>query len=370
MENFTESTQAVNDELACSGCGAMLKFKPGTHTLVCAYCGASNEIPGANETAEIVENSLEDFLAQHVEREAHTEAIVVKCDSCGATCTLAPNTVSDQCPFCASALVVKGGTVSSVHKPQYLLPFNIDQKAALANFKRWLKALWFAPSDLKQYADRVDRMAGIYLPFWTFDCQTDTWYTGQRGEDYIDTETYTTMENGKSVTRTRQVTRTHWYSASGRVANDFDDILIEATQSLPKDKLRALEPWDLKNLTAYHDQYLSGFRTEIYTVDIRNGYTEAKTRMQPAIHNTICNDIGGDRQLIHTQKTTYKSPSFKHILLPVWLSAYRYNDKVYQIFINARTGEVQGDRPYSVLKITLAVVLGLLVIAAIYFLTQ
>lgn len=370
MSDFSEATKAINEELACSGCGAILKFKPGTHHLVCEYCGAENEIAKPEVTGEIREIGLDDWLEKNFKAEEKLEVAVVKCESCGATSTLDPNISSDKCPFCAANLVVKSGTTASIHKPQYVLPFGIDDKKATQNFKAWLKALWFAPNDLKHYADRADRLAGMYLPFWTFDCKTDSTYTGQRGEDYTVSESYTVNENGRNVSKTRQVTKTRWYAASGRVSNSFDDILIEATRSLRKDKLRALEPWDLKNLVSYNDKYLSGFRTETYSVDVKNGYHEAKQVMEPAIHSTIRRDIGGDRQMIQYVNTTYQNPTFKHILLPVWLSAYRYNNKVFQFIVNARSGEVQGERPYSAVKITFAVIALIVVALVIYALSN
>jgi LSD1 subclass zinc finger protein len=369
MAEFTEATQAVSQELACSGCGAILKFKPGTHHLVCEYCGAQNEIVSPVAENPLRENSLEDFLAKHAETEEKLEVTVVKCNSCGATSTLDPKISSDKCPFCASTLVVKGGTTAKIHKPQCVLPFGIDDKKAAQNFTAWLKGLWFAPSELKHYGDRADKLNGMYLPYWTFDCNTSSSYTGQRGEDYITTESYTAHENGKAVTRTRTVTKTRWYSASGSVNNSFDDILIEATTSLPKNKLRALEPWDVKNMVSYNDQYLSGFRTETYSVDLKSGYTEARQRMDPVIRQAICRDIGGDRQMIHYVNTTYRNPTFKHVLMPVYISAYRYNNKVYQFLVNARSGEVQGQRPYSAGKIAMAVMAGIIVLMIIFFLS-
>jgi hypothetical protein len=101
-------------------------------------------------------------------------------------------------------------------------------------------------------------------------------------------------------------------------------------------------------------------------VDVKGGYGQAKHRMEPIIHSTITRDIGGDQQMIHFVKTTYHKPTFKHILLPVWLSAYRYNNKVFQFIINARTGEVQGERPYSAGKITLAVIAGIILAIILY----
>lgn len=370
MSDFIEATKAINLELACTSCGALLKFKPGTKNLSCEYCGAENEITQPEFSGEIKEIKLDDFLANHFAQEEQHEVASVKCDSCHAISSFDPKTSSDKCPFCASPLVIKSGTTSSTHKPQYLLPFGIDERKASEHFSKWLKALWFAPNHLKHYADRAGKLAGMYLPFWTFDCSTDTNYTGQRGEDYTVSESYNTVENGKSVTRTRQVTKTRWYAASGNVSNTFDDILIEASTTLRKDKLRALEPWDTKNLVAYNDKYLSGFRTETYQVDVKSGYALAKERMEPIIEASIRRDIGGDRQMIHFTNSTYHNPTFKHILLPVWISAYRFNNKPYQFLINARTGEVQGERPYSTLKIVFAVLGVLVLIGAIYYLVK
>jgi DNA-directed RNA polymerase subunit RPC12/RpoP len=366
MSTFVEETKAINLELACQNCGAVLKFKPGTRHLACEYCGAQNEIAPPEFSDDIEEKSLDEFLASNFDTEEKMEVTTVKCDGCHAISTFDPKTSSDKCPFCASPLVVKGGTTSSIHKPQYVLPFGIELSKAQQNFKQWIKSLWFAPSDLMQYAE-AEKLNGIYLPFWTFDCATATSYTGQRGEHYHVSESYDTIENGKSVTRTRQVQKTRWYSTSGNVDNVFDDILIEASTTLNKQKLRALEPWDVKNLVPFNDKYLSGFRTETCQVDVKTSYQQAKERIEPAIENSIRQDIGGDAQMIHYTNSTYSNPTFKHILLPVWLSAYRYDNKVYQFLINARTGEVQGQRPYSVAKIVFAV-LGAIVFAVVMYL--
>ena len=259
--------------------------------------------------------------------------------------------------------MLKNGSSSTLFKPQYVLPFGIDDKKAIENFRGWLKSLWFAPSELANYVDRADRLNGMYLPYWTFDCTTESSYSGQRGEDYSHTETYT---NSKGESDTRTVTRTNWYSVSGHVKDVFDDLLIEASGSLPKKILRALEPWDLPNLVTYNDKYLSGFRTENFQVDLPAAYKEGKVRMQQVIATTIRRDIGGDRQTISSVSTQYNSPTFKYILLPVWISAYRYNNKLYQFIINARTGEVQGERPYSALKIALAVIGGIILAIVLY----
>jgi hypothetical protein len=246
-------------------------------------------------------------------------------------------------------------------KPEALLPFKITQKEAFESFRRWIKGLWFAPGKLKQYAQSENKLAGVYIPYWTYDSATTTDYHGARGDYYYTTETYTATVNGRSVPRTRQVRHTRWSPAGGTVRNRFDDILIPASKSLPVKHIDRLEPWDLANLVPYADEYLSGFRAESYQISLPESFEAAKKVMSAAIQSTIRQDIGGDEQQIHSTQTRYEGITFKHILLPVWLSTYRFREKAYRILINARTGEVQGDRPFSAFKIAGAVIIVLAV---------
>jgi hypothetical protein len=203
------------------------------------------------------------------------------------------------------------------------------------------------------------------VPYWTYDANTISAYSGERGEDYHVTESYTTRENGKTVTRTRQVKKTRWHRVSGTVTNAFDDVLVLASRSLPAACTTRLEPWDLENLAPFQPEYLAGFRTESYQVGLEEGMEQAKTIMDAAIRTAICRDIGGDHQRVHDVDTQYNDLTFKHVLLPLWLSVYRYGEKPYRFVVNARTGEVQGERPWSWVKITLAVLGALAVIGGV-----
>jgi hypothetical protein len=209
----------------------------------------------------------------------------------------------------------------------------------------------------------------MYIPYWTYDSRVTTEYQGQRGEDYYETEQYEDEDsNGNTVVRTRQVTRTRWYPASGVVGNVFDDVLVLAGRSLPAEIIASLEPWDLKNLVPYSDEYMSGFQAEAYQVDLGMGFDKAKAIMDGAVRRSIERDIGGNHQQISAARSQYDDISFKHILLPMWISAYRYRDKTFRFIVNARTGQVQGERPWSVFKIalaTIALLFALLIIAII-----
>ncbi len=351
----------------CSNCGAELRFAPGAEALQCPYCGVVNEIEAIEAAVE--ELDFQAALARLRAGEETYEVVTVKCKNCGAETTFDPNITSDDCAFCGTPHVLEKGSTRLI-KPQALLPFRIEQRDAMERFLGWIKGLWFAPNDLKEYARQEGKLAGMYLPHWTYDAETSTRYHGQRGEYYYVTETYTTTENGKPVTRTRQVQKTRWYPASGTVHNTFDDVLVVASDSLPRSYVTKLEPWDLDAVVVYQEAYLSGFRTESYTVDLESGFGLATKRMEPTIDATIRRDIGGDTQRILSKDTRYYDVTFKHLLLPLWISAYRYSGKVYRFMVNARTGAVSGERPWSWIKIALAVIAALLVIAVIVFFAQ
>jgi len=354
MKNELDTLHAIEGELKCSGCAAVLKFAPGTKSLKCQYCDVVTKIIIAKTAIE--EINLEEFLAHQSSNEEKKVIITVKCNGCNAAVTLKPNVTSDSCPFCGVSLVVKNGTSCSILKPKSILPFKIKQTEAQASFRKWIKGLWFAPNALTKYAKSESYLNGMYIPYWTYDSVTSSVYSGQRGINYTETESYTANENGNNVRKTRTVTKIRWHSVSGDVARNFDDVLVVASKSLPEEYAQELEPWDLKDLVPFDEKYLSGFRTECYQVDVAHALPKAKSIMEVTIRKDVCRDIGGDHQRISSLDVTHSNMTFKHVLLPVWISTYRFRKNPYRFLINGRTGEVQGERPYSWIKIALLVI--------------
>ena len=348
----------------CSSCGADLLFEPKDGFLTCPYCGHKEAISESSEQVE--EQSFEQHLQIRPEQMAKLAAgaLEVQCQSCGAKSIFMPPDVAGRCEFCGVQIVAQPKSADPILTPGGVLPFAVTQQQATSELRHWLSSLWFAPSGLKYFA-QPDAIHGVYLPFWTYDTDTTTQYEGHRGEYYYVTESYTERDaQGREVQRTRQVRHTRWYPASGTVMGSFDDVLIPATLSLSRDRLTSLEPWDLEALRSYDPAFLSGFKAQRYQVDLAGGFEGAKEVIAPAIEEKIRNDIGGDEQMIESVATNYSDVTFKHLLLPVYAGAYRYNGKPYQIMVNGRTGEIQGERPYSFWKIAL-LVLSILVLILI-----
>lgn len=312
-------------------------------------------VPTSAEQVE--ERSFEQYLQIRPEQleQLAANALEVQCQSCGAMVTFTPPEVARQCDFCGVQIVAQAKSADPMLAPEGVLPFRLTQQQANAGLRQWLQSRWFAPNALKSFA-QPDSIHGIYLPFWTYDTNTTTYYTGERGEHYYVTETYyETDAQGRQVARNRQVRHTRWHSVSGTVTRWFDDVLVPATASLAQNRLQALEPWDLAELRPYDPAFLSGFKAQRYQVDLAQGFERVKQVAAGVIQSDVRQDIGGDEQRIHNVATDYSGITFKHLLLPVYAGAYSFNRRVYQIIVNGRTGEIQGDRPYSFWKIALFV---------------
>lgn len=356
----------------CEQCGADLRFAPGQTSLVCDHCGHKQEIPAAaprRKEKALGEISLRAGLDNDLPGSATEEVRSTSCPNCGAVVEFQGANHASECPFCATPVVVDTGSHRRI-KPQALVPFELTEDQARDALTKWLGSLWFAPNGLLEYTRKGRAMAGIYVPFWTFDAETASRYTGQRGEHYYETRTVTVNVNGRSEQREERVQKTRWYPASGSVSRDFDDMVVMASSSLPERLGNELTPWDLGKLEPYSPDFLAGFQAEGYTVPLADGHGKARARMEYIIEGDVRRDIGGDEQRITNIDTRYSNETFKHVLLPVWTAAYKYSGKSYQFLVNGQTGEVQGERPYSWWKIGFTVLAVVAVAAAIAFVSD
>jgi Zn finger protein HypA/HybF involved in hydrogenase expression len=350
--------QTSQTQYPCSNCGANVVFAPGTTVLKCPYCGA--ETPLAPTGRQIREHSYAEFAGLPRKPIATLAPHVFTCQGCGAVTE--SDKISDHCQFCGASVVADVSSGDQV-MPEGVLPFGVDRGALREALRHWASSRWFAPNGLKKVTE-AESSHSTYLPHWTYDARTMSRYRGQRGEHYWETETYT--EDGQ--TKTRQVQKTRWYSASGAVSRDFDDLVVIGTTRVTPKHLDKLEPWPLPEAQAYRPEFLAGHETLRYDVEPEAGLVTAKSRMAPIIEQDCRQDIGGDEQRVDAVETQYGDVAFKLMLLPVWIACYLHAGKTYNILVNGRTAEVAGERPYSAAKITAAIVAAVLLITAIVLL--
>jgi predicted RNA-binding Zn-ribbon protein involved in translation (DUF1610 family) len=345
----------------CESCGADLTFNIGVQSLKCPYCGFEKNIETDPES-EITEQDFGAMLHRIAERRSADVAdeqgfSEVQCLSCAATVRFTGTLTSSECAYCGVPLQLDNVHDAPNRVPvDGVLPFLIKRDLAHTNLGEWVRSRWFAPNDFKKRGVQ-GRFSGVYLPYWTFDTLTANRYSGMRGQHY-----WVTVGSGKNR---RRVRRTRWYPASGAFQRFFDDVLVVAAKGLPEKRILDLEPWPLKKCIPFNQQVLAGFLAQTYDVPLDKGFVGAKLRIDQAIEAEVRRRIGGDVQRIHSIQTQHDAITYKHLLLPVWMLGYKYREKPYQVVVNAGTGEVQGDRPYSWIKITLAVLAGAAAIAGI-----
>ena len=356
---MTEGAGQTEDEgkgrvFPCPSCGADLVFHIGQQAMKCPYCGHEEAIVLADDV-EVVERDLDEMLQNlknhHDQgRDSYEGMQELRCGSCGGTVVFQETLTSTRCPYCASPIQIDRAEQAKRRiNVDGVLPFQVNHDRAATNLANWVKQRWFAPNDFLSQGIRAE-FNGVYMPFWTFDAMTFTRYAGERGENYT-----TTVGFGKNR---RTVTRTRWYPASGSFQRFFDDVLINATKGLNGDLVRELEPWPLAKCDPYNQQMLAGFLARTYELELPQGFEQARSRIHSSLEANVRQRIGGDKQRISKMDVRHSAVTFKHLLLPVWMMAYRYHDKPYRVYINATTGEVQGERPYSWVKILIAVICG------------
>jgi len=350
---------------ACPGCNAQMYFNPKLQELECTHCGT--HVPIEKSSGNIKENSLQPQLNGAEDASAAVEQMVYKCGRCGAQAVLTTDTATYTCSYCNFEMVNPVAYKTRVIQPAGIVPFQVDKQQSDDIFKTWLgKGIW-APRDLKKFA-KEDGLHGVYLPFWTFDSQTHSDWTGYGGRYYYITEEYT---DNAGKTQTRRVQKTEWIYRSGTYDQFFDDVLIAGSTELGQAACSAIYPYRLGELEDFDARFISGWEATVYNVPVKDAYAEAEAIMGSVIlgacQKLCCIDTYKDVQA----ETEYYDQTYKHILLPVWMCTYLYKQKKFSFLINGQTGKIYGKKPVSAVKVVITVFIILaIIILIIYFANQ
>ena len=354
----------AKSKFSCPACGAEAQWNPAKKALVCPFCGTVSpcELPAGG--GDIRENDLGAALrnvdADH--RGWAAEKTSVKCQSCQAISVFDPKRVAQRCDFCGSASLIPYDQIKAPIRPETLLEFKIPETEVRDKIREWYGQRWFAPNKLKSRA-LTDTVHGIYLPYWTFDAQVHADWTAQAGYHYYETESFTDSEGRR---QSSQVQKTRWEHAAGSIEHFFDDELVPASKGVQPDLLRQIEPFPTTtDLKPYDPGFLSGWVVEQYQIDLIAAAQHSREIMDGKTEQLCSAEVPGDTQRGLEVAADYSAQTFKHILVPVWLLTYNYGAKSFQVVINGYTGSIAGKHPLSWVKITLAVLAVLIVIAIV-----
>jgi DNA-directed RNA polymerase subunit RPC12/RpoP len=355
-----ETATSRDLEFPCANCGAAMTWDPDADALACAYCATTVPVPRGEGT--VVERPLE--AAGDAIRGLGLELRVCRCNTCGASVALEGSAVAERCVYCGSPSVLTQEANRNAIRPESLVPLDVGRATVDASVRRWLKSRWFRPRGLDAVA-RFDAV-GVYVPFWTFDCQVHSDWSADAGYSYWETETYWATENGRRVMRTRRVRKVRWVPAWGARDDSFDDILIHASRGMSPALLQRLGAFDLGQLVPYRPEYLAGWRAEEYQVDLEGGWQAASGIVESTQQRRCAGDVPGDTHRFLRVRNTIRDVRWKHVLLPVWSLQYRFKQRTYTVLVHGQTGRIAGKAPVSWARILLlaALVLGLVAVAA------
>ena len=355
----TERTERETDK-KCPNCGATVTFDPASGKMHCDYCGYECELPKPDDENMVCEMDF-DAAINTESCEWGAEKKSVECKNCGAVSLYDVLETAAVCPFCGSTQVMPAATEKTI-APNGVCPFQVTKEEAGASFTRWLKKKWFTPRKAKKSAN-PEAFQGVYLPYWTYDAETTSNFTARAGYDH-------TVRGKDGKTRTE----TTWRHVSGVYQEFIDDETVMASKRQESSGVKQCEPFKLSKLVPYDPKYLAGFVAERYSVGLKEGWEMAQTSIHSKLNRNIESHVKSnwrcDRVSSVRFSTLYSDITYKYILVPAWISSFKYKEKVYQFAVNGQTGKVGGKAPVSALRVIIAILIGAGIITGLYFLLR
>ena len=344
----------------CPQCAATIEFDPASGMLSCPFCGYSRKVEETKEAEIAQEQALSDAQNRDANFSWGAGKKTVICENCGGESVYDELMVSNVCPYCGSNHIVEAQAQNTI-PPTGICPFTVDHGKADVAFQKWIKGRFYAPSAAKKQA-KAGAFSGLFLPYWTFDADTFTSYTGKAGRTV-------TTGSGKN-----QTTHTIWKNVAGQYQKFVDDEPILASTHHDGDLLRSIEPFDTDAAVDYNPEYLSGFITERYSVGLNDSWVRAQARIKADLESDITSEIKSEHNADQVSSlhlnTLYDNVKYKYLMLPVWTSAFTYKSKIYKFYVNGRTGKVGGKFPISALKVILTILVVLAILLLIIYCSQ
>jgi DNA-directed RNA polymerase subunit RPC12/RpoP len=334
----------------CPNCGASISYDVSAGGIACEYCGYTAPVHSqqVGRRAEEFEFTLETM--SQAERGWGKKRQVLVCESCGGSLSLPQGALSTTCPYCASNQVNLTTTPVETLRPRFLVPFTIEPEKTRALARNWLGKGWFHPGELGANAV-VRRFVGLYLPFWTFDARIQAHWRAQVG--YEQRERHYNAREKRWETRTRIV----WRWEEGAVPLVIDDHLITGSspRRISHRILQRLYPFHLNALVAYQPDFLAGWRAQAYEITLTDAWEQGKRAMREEVKKACHQDIPSQHVRNFSMTADFADESWRYILLPVYLAAYKFEGRVFQVMVNGQTGAVAGQKPVAWWKVWLAI---------------
>lgn len=332
----------------CSNCGGVMQFDVKTQSLKCPNCDTQVNI--VNDSGKIVEHNLNKRVERKISVQ-EKQSSTMQCKGCGAMVEVSSDCTATECPYCGSSYVLAEKQAEAI-VPDGVVTFKIDKQEVKERFGKWINKRWLAPGKLKHLYES-DKIQGIYVPYWTFDADIICDYSAEGGKRRKEK-----VKNSDGSVSEKTVV--DWYNTHGRIKHFFDDVLVKASKNFKASLLKGVEPFDTKKqLVSYSPEYLSGYSAECYSVSLEDAHREANNIMESQLKSMAREDVRRHYDEVRNVRIApdYRDESYKHILIPVYATAFTYANKNYTVLINGQNGKIKGDYPKSPIKIAIIVII-------------
>jgi transcription elongation factor Elf1 len=332
----------------CPKCGASTQYNVSSGGVACEHCGftASVVAQKVGQRAETFEFTLS-TLSQ-AQQGYGVERRQLHCDSCGAEFAVAETALTSTCPFCASNKVNISSAPSEQLRPRFLIPFKVQADALKARVSEWLGKGWFHPSDLAKMIV-IDRFTGVYLPFWTFSAHIASSWKAEVGYER------TVRRYNASTKSWESHTVIDWRWENGQVGLDVADLPICGSTFLSRVILEKLQPFNLNELVTYSPDFLAGWQAHAYNLTLPTAWEQGKATMRERAKIACYADIHSSHVRNFTMTADFADEAWRYILLPVYIAAYKYEEKIFQVMVNGQNAVVAGQKPVAWWKVWLAI---------------
>ena len=323
-------------EQKCPHCGGAVEFNVGAQKLKCPYCDAEFDIAAIQQAEDFAANTVEqiNWNSQGSQWGAgETDGMsVYACKSCGGEIVADSTTSATSCPYCGNQVVMQG-QFSGALKPDLVIPFKLDKKAAKEALKKHFMGKKFVPKAFLA-ENKLDEIKGVYVPHWLFSCDAvvNATYQAEKYRHWSDSKKNYTETTAYNVYR------------SGSIG--FDNVPVDGSTKMPDDLMESIEPFNLNEAVPFNTAYLAGYLADKYDVDVNQSMGRANERIQASALDAFEDTVDGYDSVSPIQAAMQvANGSYKYALYPVWILNVKWKGQNHTFAMNGQTGKFVGNIP-------------------------
>ncbi len=325
-------------EYKCPACGGAIGFDSKIQKMKCPYCDTEYEMEALRELDRDLKNEQQDDInwkidMDHKWQEEETDGMhIYICKSCGGEIIGDENMAATSCPFCTNPVVIKG-KFSGLLRPDYVIPFKLDKKAAIEGFKKHIRGKKLLPKVFNDQ-NHIEEIKGIYVPYWLFNADADAniRYKGIRVTSWRDSN--------------YSYTKSSYYLIKRSGSISFERIPVDGSTKMPDDLMESIEPFNFDEAVDFQTAYMAGYLADKYDVEAEESIKRANERAKQSVEQSFLSTVNGYNTVIPEHSSVQiDNGTVKYALYPVWILNIMWNGKAYTFAMNGQTGKFVGNLP-------------------------